>query len=119
LAIASKTETESKVKKLTKLESQIESNLSKFQRDINFFQGNDNCPTCRQAIALGFKEEELHSLSLKVGECTHGLSKLEEKLLEEQAKLKNINLLTPKFGQIVYTKQETLFEKWWKVFIPK
>ena len=37
--------------------------------------------------------------------------------LEEQAKLKNINLLTPKFGQIVYTKQETLFEKWWKVFI--
>ena len=91
LAIASKTETESKVKKLTKLESQIESNLSKFQRDINFFQGNDNCPTCRQAIALGFKEEELHSLSLKVGECTHGLSKLEEKLLEEQAKLNVIS----------------------------
>ena len=91
LAIASKTETESKVKKLTKLESQIESNLSKFQRDINFFQGNDNCPTCRQAIALGFKEEELHSLSLKVGECTHGLSKLEEKLLEEQAKLNAIS----------------------------
>jgi len=87
LAIASKTETESKVKKLTKLESQIESNLSKFQRDINFFQGNDNCPTCRQAIALGFKEEELQLLSLKVNECTHGLSKLEEKLLEEQAKL--------------------------------
>ena len=91
LAIASKTETESKVKKLTKLESQIESNLSKFQRDINFFQGNDNCPTCRQTIALGFKEEELHSLSLKVGECTHGLSKLEEKLLEEQAKLNTIS----------------------------
>ena len=91
LAIASKTETESKVKKLTKLESQIESNLSKFQRDINFFQGNDNCPTCRQAIALGFKEEELHSLSVKVGECTHGLSKLEEKLLEEQTKLNVIS----------------------------
>ena len=91
LAIASKTETESKVKKLTKLESQIESNLSKFQRDINFFQGNDNCPTCRQTIALGFKEEELHSLSLKVGECSHGLSKLEEKLLEEQAKLNVIS----------------------------
>jgi DNA repair exonuclease SbcCD ATPase subunit len=91
LAIASKTETESKVKKLTKLESQIESNLSKFQNDINFFQSNDNCPTCRQAIALGFKEEELHSLSVKVGECNHGLGKLEEKLLEEQTKLNVIS----------------------------
>jgi DNA repair exonuclease SbcCD ATPase subunit len=91
LAIASKTETESKVKKLTKLESQIESNLSKFQRDINFFQDNDNCPTCRQAIALGFKKEELGLLNVKVDECTHGLSKLEEKLLEEQSKLNVIS----------------------------
>lgn len=90
LAIASKTETESKVKKLTKLESQIESNLSKFQRDISFFQNNDSCPTCRQAIALGFKEEELGLLTVKVDECTHGLSKLEEKLLEEQSKLNAI-----------------------------
>jgi DNA repair exonuclease SbcCD ATPase subunit len=91
LAIASKTETESKVKKLTKLESQIESNLSKFQRDISFFQDNDNCPTCRQTIALGVKVEELHSVSLKIGECNHGLSKLEEKLLEEQTKLNVIS----------------------------
>ena len=37
--------------------------------------------------------------------------------LEEQAKLKNINLLTPKFGQIVYTKKDNIFEKWWKQFI--
>lgn len=37
--------------------------------------------------------------------------------LEAQAKLKNINLLTPKFGQIVYTKKENIFEKWWKIFI--
>jgi L-ascorbate metabolism protein UlaG (beta-lactamase superfamily) len=38
--------------------------------------------------------------------------------LEEQANKKNIDLLTPKFGQIVKTKEENLFEKWWKNFIP-
>jgi len=88
--VASKTEIENKVKKLGKLESQIESNLSKFRKDIHFFESNDNCPTCRQAIALGFKEEELTSLSGKVQKCEHGLSELEQKLVDEQQKLNEI-----------------------------
>jgi DNA repair exonuclease SbcCD ATPase subunit len=90
LVVASKIDTEVKVKKITKLESQIESNLSKFQKDISFFQSHDDCPTCRQAIANSFKEEELKSLSSKVTECEHGLSELEKKLLAEQNKLNDI-----------------------------
>jgi DNA repair exonuclease SbcCD ATPase subunit len=90
LVVASKIDTEVKVKKITKLESQIESNLSKFQKDISFFQSHDDCPTCRQAIANSFKEEELKSLSSKVTECEHGLSELEKKLLAEQNKLNEI-----------------------------
>ena len=88
--VSSKTEIEGKVKKLGKLESQIESNLSKFRRDIHFFEANDNCPTCRQAIAMGFKETELASLSDKAQKCEHGLSELEQKLIEEQEKLNAI-----------------------------
>ncbi|HMZ62227.1 MAG TPA: MBL fold metallo-hydrolase, partial [Leptospiraceae bacterium] len=37
--------------------------------------------------------------------------------LEEQAKLKNINLLTPKFGEIVRVKEDRFYERWWKNFI--
>ena len=91
LVVASKIDTEAKVKKITKLESQIETNLSKFQKDISFFQSHDDCPTCRQAIADSFKQEELKTLSTKVTECEHGLSELEKKLLEEQNKLNSIN----------------------------
>ena len=91
LVVASKIDTEVKVKKITKLESQIESNLSKFQKDISFFQSHDDCPTCRQTIADSFKQEELKTLSTKVTECEHGLSELEKKLLEEQNKLNSIN----------------------------
>ena len=90
LVVATKIDTEAKVKKITKLESQIESNLSKFQKDISFFQSHDDCPTCRQAIARSFKEEELSNLSTKVTECEHGLSELEKKLLAEQNKLNEI-----------------------------
>jgi DNA repair exonuclease SbcCD ATPase subunit len=88
--VANKIETETKVKKITKLESQIEINLSKFRKDIGFFQSHDNCPTCRQTIAMEFKEEELSNLGTKVTECEHGLTQLEQKLNEEQIKLNEI-----------------------------
>jgi len=91
LVVASKIETEAKVKKITKLESQIESNISKFRKDISFFQSHDDCPTCRQAIADSFRKEELASLNTKVSECEHGLSEIEKKLIEEQNKLNSIN----------------------------
>jgi DNA repair exonuclease SbcCD ATPase subunit len=89
--VSTKIETEAKVKKITKIESQIESNLFKFRKDISFFQSHDNCPTCRQTIAMEFKEEELGNLSTKVVECEHGLTQLEQKLNEEQEKLNDIN----------------------------
>ena len=88
--VATKIETEAKVKKITKIESQIESNLSKFRKDISFFQSHDDCPTCRQTIAMEFKEEELGNLSTRVTECEHGLKQLEEKLNAEQDKLNEI-----------------------------
>ena len=85
--VAEKTLVENKVKQLTKIESQIESNISKFRKDISFFEHNDDCPTCRQAIASEFKETELQTLQTKAQECEHGLSQLEVKLLAEQTKL--------------------------------
>ena len=88
--VALQVETESKVKKLGKLESQIESNLSKFQKDISFFQHNDDCPTCRQSIATEFKEGQIQSLQTKTTQCELGLKDLETKLLEEQSKLNKI-----------------------------
>ncbi len=88
--VESKTDVEGKVKKITKLESQIESNLSKFKKDITFFEHNDNCPTCRQAIELGFKQEELASLHTKATECETGLKSIEQKLLKEQNRLNRI-----------------------------
>jgi DNA repair exonuclease SbcCD ATPase subunit len=90
LVVNNKVETEDKVKKITKLESQIETNLSKIRKDISFFQEHDDCPTCRQTIANSFKEEELKTLSTKSKECEHGLSELEKKLLVEQEKLQEI-----------------------------
>jgi DNA repair exonuclease SbcCD ATPase subunit len=90
-SVEEKTSVENKLKTITKLESQIESTISKYRKDISFFQHNDDCPTCRQTIAIGFKETEIANLSTKAAECEHGLSELEKKLLTEQNKLNSIN----------------------------
>lgn len=98
--VVSKQETETKIKKITKLESQIESNISKFRKDISFFHEHDNCPTCRQAIAQDFKEQELESLNDKVTECETGLTKITEKLNEEQKKLNEISEIQKKIHDL-------------------
>ena len=85
--VSSKPQLEAKLKEISKIESKVESNLSKFRKDIGFFEQNDHCPTCRQTITLEVKEKEIESLQTKVGECEHGLQQIESKLLEEQTKL--------------------------------
>jgi DNA repair exonuclease SbcCD ATPase subunit len=89
-SVEEKTSVENKLKTITKLESQIESTVSKYRKDISFFQHNDDCPTCRQTIAIGFKETEIANLTTKAAECEHGLTELEKKLLVEQEKLNAI-----------------------------
>ena len=111
--VAEKTLVEDKVKKITKLESQIESNLSKFRKDISFFEHNDNCPTCRQTIALEFKETELQTLQTKSTECEHGLTQLEVKLLTEQTKLNEITEIQKRIQSLqidIATKNTSIIE---------
>ena len=90
--VENKIEVETRLKKFTKIESQIENNLSKYKTDIGFFEQNDNCPTCRQEIALGFKEQQIQDNKDRVSEIESGLEVLEEKLLAEQERLNVINV---------------------------
>jgi DNA repair exonuclease SbcCD ATPase subunit len=88
--ISAKTEVEHRLKKITKIESQIETNVSKFRKDISFFQQNDDCPTCRQEIALGFKEQQIENLKIKIADCEDGLKRIESSIIDEQKKLNTI-----------------------------
>ena len=84
----------SKLKKMNQLETQIEGNITKYKKDIKFFENNDDCPTCRQAIGSEFKHTQISELGDKVEKCTHGLSKLEEEILQHQNRLNEIQQIT-------------------------
>ncbi len=109
----SQTEIESKIKKYTKLESQIESNVSKFLSNIDFFKSNGSCPTCRQEIALEFKESEIGSLNIKVTDCQTGLSDLRNKMEAEQGRLNAIKEVQKEIQKLqveMATKNTTIKE---------
>jgi DNA repair exonuclease SbcCD ATPase subunit len=109
----SQTEIESKIKKYTKLESQIESNVSKFLSNIDFFKSNGSCPTCRQEIALEFKESEIGSLNVKVADCQTGLSDLRNKMEAEQGRLNVIKEVQKEIQKLqveMATKNTTIKE---------
>ena len=109
----SQTEIEGKIKKYTKLESQIESNVSKFLSNIDFFKSNGSCPTCRQEIAMEFKESEIGSLNTKVADCQTGLSELRTKMEEEQRRLNAIKEIQKEIQKLqveMATKNTTIKE---------
>ena len=88
--VKQKTKSEARVKKITKLESQIESTMSMYKKDKHFFENHDDCPTCMQHIDQNFKEKELDNLDKNIKKLDIGLNDLAQKFSDEQTKLEEI-----------------------------
>jgi DNA repair exonuclease SbcCD ATPase subunit len=68
-----------------KVESKIESKISQVGTDRKFYEHNADCPTCRQAITLEFKEGHLGDLLSKEQELVSGLTDLQAKIWERES----------------------------------
>jgi DNA repair exonuclease SbcCD ATPase subunit len=71
---------EKKSKSLFTLQGKIESNIKKNEKDIEFYEHNDNCPTCKQSIELTFKEQQVEERRLKVQTQQTGLNDISTEL---------------------------------------
>ena len=57
ISVSTRPQYESKLKQLEKLETKIEQNLKTHERNLEFFEQNDNCPTCTQKIEETFRDK--------------------------------------------------------------
>jgi DNA repair exonuclease SbcCD ATPase subunit len=87
-----------KSKKLIQLEAKIENNISKNEKDIEFYEKNDNCPTCKQSIETHFKAQQIQERKDKVNTQQKGLDeikaeigKITKRMNDIAAVLKHIN----------------------------
>ena len=106
--VAKAPEIERKIAAFRKVESQIESKISKVENDKHFYEHNPDCPTCRQAITLEFKEGQLSELQSKEQELSGGIEELRTKISEQDSYLKVIRTDEKKLNTIkieVATKQ--------------
>jgi DNA repair exonuclease SbcCD ATPase subunit len=80
-----------KLSKLTKLQSQLESNVNKFQKEIKFYDESESCHTCKQEIADTFKDKIIEEKGEKLRETTSALTELESQIEIINKRLKEIN----------------------------
>jgi len=88
--ISDKTTVASRSTKLITLQSKFEDNVRKLNKEISFYENNDNCPTCQQTIASETKESQVASKQLKITEITTATTKLEQELQNVYDRLNEI-----------------------------
>ena len=89
-----------KEKELDKLETKIEHKLEKEKRDVEFFEKNDNCPTCTQPIDLRFKQTEIYEGKKKISELEEGLQQLSAEMGKTQEQIKQYKAVEKRLNDL-------------------
>lgn len=90
----------SKHKKLSTLKYQIQANRDNLTKDIDFFNKNDNCPTCTQIIEKTFKIDTIKEKNEKLTEILEGLNKIDENLEELDKELYDLDATKSVMSQL-------------------
>jgi len=89
--IQDKLSIEKKSKKLLQLESKIETNIKKNEKDIAFYEEHDNCPTCKQTIDGEFKSEQVEERKSKVTTQREGLTEIAAQITQANKRIEEIH----------------------------
>ena len=79
-----------KQKKLQVLETQLDDKLAKLQKEIEFFNLHDTCPTCKQGIDNEFKCETVSTKESQIEETSEGIEQLRQEIQNIQDRIQTI-----------------------------
>ena len=96
--IGDKISMESKSKKLLQLESKIETNIKKNEKDIAFYEEHDNCPTCKQTIVGEFKDTQVTESRTKVDTQRQGLKEIATQISQTNQRIEQIQDIIKHIG---------------------
>jgi DNA repair exonuclease SbcCD ATPase subunit len=91
--IADKSLVEGKSKKLVQLEAKLESNIQKIKKEIEFYESNDQCPTCKQEIEESFKQKCILEKQEKQETQRTGLTDIGKQIESVNTRIEEINKL--------------------------
>jgi DNA repair exonuclease SbcCD ATPase subunit len=89
--INDKLQIESKSKKMILMEAKLESSIKKIDKDIAFYEQNDDCPICRQILDVDFKSKQIDDRKIKKHQIHKGVSEISEELNRLNARISEIH----------------------------
>ena len=89
--INDKLQIESKSKKMILMEAKLESSIKKIDKDIAFYEQNDDCPICRQILDVDFKSKQIDDRKIKKHQIHKGVSEISEELTKLNARISEIH----------------------------
>ena len=85
-----KTKIEQKLVKLQKAEAALSNNKGNHEKQIEFFQNNDECPTCQQSITDATKQTQIATRTEKLREISDAIGDIERMEGDERGRLNAI-----------------------------
>ena len=99
-AASQRKEVETKIKDLNKFKTKFDTEIKKIVRDVKFFEKNDTCPSCNQAITEDTKNQHIHDGKEKAKEIKESYNEAEKALQRRTAELAEVDKTLQKCQQV-------------------
>ena len=95
-----KEEIDKKANQLSKLEAKIETNLLNHKKNLEFFQENENCPTCTQQLEPAFRGEKIAFEKGKITTLEDGLKDLLNEIIKTETRINEMAKVSEKISNL-------------------
>ena len=93
-SISDESNTRGKIDSLHDYQRDIEKNIDKYEDEIEFYEKNEACNTCRQDIPKTFRKSMIENFHAKMHECGQALLKIGNTLQEKEKRICEIDTIS-------------------------
>ena len=104
--ISDKPEEKKKFQEATEKRSELERNRVAFEKELSFYEHNDDCPTCKQGIAHDFKQEQIIDKNQQKARIEKGLVDIADVLTKHQTRLGSISKIEEQIQSVNFKISE-------------
>jgi DNA repair exonuclease SbcCD ATPase subunit len=79
-----------KAKGLFQIKGKVQTNIDRNQKEIDFYENNHDCPTCKQPITPDWKDTQVQEKTTKINTQKAGLSEIEQELTKVTSEIESI-----------------------------
>lgn len=79
-----------KLSKSLEFDKQIDDKLKTTKKELKFYQDNDNCPTCHQALEDEFKKKKIEKKNSQIDKLVDGSNKIEQEIANINSRINEI-----------------------------